>query len=60
MGGQKFMHQIVDPPPGPIFYHVKELLGYESPETLKHYTRLTIDDLKKTHVKSHPSERQEV
>jgi len=30
-------------------YHVKELLGHESLETLKHYAKLTILDLKKEH-----------
>jgi len=40
-------------------YHVKELLGHESLETLKHYTKLTITDLKKTHQKCHPRERGE-
>ena len=38
-------------------YHVKELLGHESLETLKHYARLTITDLKATHEKCHPRER---
>jgi len=35
-------------------YHVKELLGHESLETLKAYTKLNIADLKKTHAKCHP------
>ena len=38
-------------------YHVKELLGHESLETLKPYTKLTIMDLKKTHAKCHPREK---
>ena len=38
-------------------YHVKELLGHESLDTLKHYARLTIADLKKTHAKCHPREK---
>ncbi len=38
-------------------YHVKELLGHESLDTLRHYTKLTINDLKKTHEKCHPRER---
>jgi len=38
-------------------YDVKEILGHESIETLKHYTRLTIMDLRKTHAKCHPRER---
>jgi integrase/recombinase XerD len=43
---------------GANLYHVKELLGHESMETLKHYTKLTIVDLKKTHEKCHPRERE--
>ena len=42
---------------GANMYHVKELLGHESLETLKHYAKLTITDLKKTHAKCHPRER---
>lgn len=42
---------------GANMYHVKELLGHETLDTLKHYTRLTINDLKKTHEKCHPRER---
>ena len=38
-------------------YHVKELLGHETLSTLKHYTKLTINYLKKTHAKCHPRER---
>ena len=37
--------------------HVKELLGHETLETLKPYTKLTIADLKKTHEKCHPREK---
>jgi integrase/recombinase XerD len=44
---------------GAGMYHVKELLGHESLETLKHYARLTITDLKKTHARCHPREREE-
>lgn len=43
---------------GANMYHVKELLGHESLATLKHYARLTILDLKKTHEKCHPRERE--
>jgi site-specific recombinase XerD len=43
---------------GANLYHVKELLGHESLETLKHYTRLTIEDLKETHARCHPRERK--
>lgn len=42
---------------GANMYHVKELLGHESLDTLKHYAKLTITDLKKTHRKCHPRER---
>ena len=42
---------------GAGMYHVKELLGHESLETLKHYAKLTITDLKETHRKCHPRER---
>ncbi len=40
-------------------YHVKELLGHESLDTLKHYTRLTINDLKRTHQLCHPREKDD-
>ena len=43
---------------GANMYHVKEMLGHESLDTLKHYARLTITDLKKTHAKCHPRERK--
>jgi site-specific recombinase XerC len=39
-------------------YHVKELLGHESLDTLKHYAKLTILDLKKEHARCHPRERE--
>jgi site-specific recombinase XerD len=42
---------------GANIYHVKELLGHESLETLKPYTKLTIVDLKRTHERCHPRER---
>jgi len=42
---------------GANLYHVKELLGHESLDTLEPYTQLTILDLKKTHRKCHPRER---
>lgn len=42
---------------GANLYHVKEILGHESLETLKPYTKLTIVDLKKTHARCHPRER---
>lgn len=40
-------------------YHVKELLGHESLDTLKHYAKLTINDLRATHKKCHPREKRE-
>ena len=43
---------------GANMYHVKELLGHESLDTLKHYAKLTITDLKKTHEKYHPREKE--
>jgi integrase/recombinase XerD len=42
---------------GANMYHVKELLGHESLETLKHYAKLTILDLKKEHARCHPREK---
>jgi integrase/recombinase XerD len=42
---------------GANMYHVKELLGHESLETLRHYAMLTITDLKATHAKCHPREK---
>ena len=44
---------------GANMYHVKEMLGHESLDTLKHYAKLTINDLKATHEKCHPRERDE-
>jgi len=43
---------------GANMYHVKDLLGHESLETLKHYAKLTITDLRATHRKCHPRERR--
>jgi len=42
---------------GANIYHVKELLGHETLKTMRHYVKLTINDLKKTHEKCHPRER---
>lgn len=42
---------------GANLYHVKELLGHESLDTLRAYTKLTVSDLKKTQEKFHPRER---
>jgi integrase/recombinase XerD len=38
-------------------YHVKELLGHKTLDTLRHYAKLNIADLKKTHTKYHPREK---
>ena len=38
-------------------WHVKELLGHSDLQTLQHYAKLDITDLKKTHAKYHPRER---
>ncbi len=38
-------------------YHVKQLLGHKSFETLNHYARLNIADLRKTHARCHPREK---
>ena len=43
---------------GANIYHVKEMLGHENLETLKHYVKLSITDLKKTHSKCHPREKE--
>jgi integrase/recombinase XerD len=42
---------------GANMYHVKELLGHENLDTLKHYAKLTITDLKATHQRCHPREK---
>jgi site-specific recombinase XerD len=43
---------------GANMYHVKEILGHETLQTLQHYAKLTIEDLKKTHERCHPRERE--
>jgi integrase/recombinase XerD len=40
-------------------YHVKQLLGHSSFETLNRYARLDISDLRKTHTKCHPREHDD-
>jgi integrase/recombinase XerD len=40
-------------------YHVKQLLGHKSFETLNHYAKLDIADLQKTHARCHPRERDD-
>jgi integrase/recombinase XerD len=42
---------------GANIYHVKDILGHASLNTMKHYVRLNIEDLKATHKKCHPRER---
>lgn len=42
---------------GANLYHVKDLLGHEDLQSLKAYTKLTINDLKRTHSKFHPREK---
>lgn len=42
---------------GANLYHVKELLGHETLDTVRHYAKLTVEDLRKTHAKCHPRER---
>ena len=42
---------------GANIYYIKELLGHENLDSLKHYTKLTITDLKKVHVRYHPREK---
>ena len=42
---------------GANLYHVKEILGHASLDTLKHYVRLNISDLQKTHRQCHPREK---
>jgi integrase/recombinase XerD len=41
---------------GANIYYIKELLGHENLDSLKHYTKLTITDLKKAHARYHPRE----
>ena len=40
-------------------YHVSRMLGHETLDTLKHYVRLNIADIQKTHRQTHPRERDE-
>ena len=40
-------------------YHVKQLLGHNSFETLNHYAKLDITDLQATHARCHPREKDE-
>ncbi|UCG69045.1 MAG: tyrosine-type recombinase/integrase [Thermoplasmata archaeon] len=38
--------------------HIQEMLGHSSITTTQRYTRVTIDDLKKTHAQCHPREKK--
>jgi site-specific recombinase XerD len=40
-------------------YHVSRMLGHETLDTLRHYVRLNIADIQKTHHLTHPRERDE-
>jgi integrase/recombinase XerD len=42
---------------GASIWAVKELLGHEDLDKLKHYVQLNLDDLKKTHAQCHPRDR---
>ena len=42
---------------GANLYHVKDLLGHETLDTLRHYAKLNVDDLRKTLARCHPRER---
>jgi site-specific recombinase XerD len=42
---------------GAGMYHIKEMLGHESLDTLTDYAKLTITDLKAAHAKCHPREK---
>ena len=41
-------------------YHVKQLLGHENLDTLNRYAKLDITDLRKTHERCHPREREDI
>jgi len=40
-------------------YHVSRMLGHESLDTLRHYVKLNINDIRETHHATHPRERDE-
>jgi len=44
---------------GANLYHVKDLLGHESLDTLRHYAKLNVDDLKRMLARCHPRERSD-
>ena len=41
-------------------YHISRMLGHERFDTLRHYVRLNIADIQKTHRQTHPRERDEM
>jgi integrase/recombinase XerD len=43
---------------GANLYHVKDLLGHENLDTLRHYVKLNVEDLRKTMARCHPREKQ--
>jgi site-specific recombinase XerD len=43
---------------GANLYHVKDLLGHETLDTLRHYVKLNVNDLRKTMARCHPREKQ--
>jgi len=43
---------------GANLYHVKDLLGHETLDTLRHYVKLNVNDLRKTLARCHPREKQ--
>jgi integrase/recombinase XerD len=42
---------------GANLYHVKDLLGHENLDTLRHYAKLNVEDLRRTLAHCHPRER---
>jgi len=42
---------------GANLYHVKDILGHSDLQTLKHYAKLNVTDLRKTLAKCHPREK---
>jgi len=44
---------------GANLYHVKDLLGHETLDTLRHYVKLNVEDIRETLRRCHPRERAE-
>jgi len=42
---------------GANLYHVKDLLGHETLDTLRHYVKLNVEDIRETLRRCHPRER---